>query len=421
MLLNDNNIFDLIDPFHHGCNGKSSTVDFAQKSNPHIDLSAVDGCLIPGRSSLFPPVLTPTVRRRRTKRGHVVPMGTIITRKRKDGTEGHTAQIVIKKGGLIVHREAQTFDRKQAASAWLDRREKELARPGALERKEDPPLSAVIDRYIAESKKEIGRTKAQVLNTIKKYEIADLRCSKITSADLISFAQSLPVAPQTVQNYLSHLSAIFRLARPAWDYPLDYGSIQDAFVVAKKLGVTSKGRSRNRRPSLEELDLLMENFSLPQRRGTVPMHIIVPFAIFSTRRQEEITRIAWADYEKSRVMVRDMKHPGDKIGNDTWCDLTPEASAIIESMPKVRKQIFPFNSESISAAFTRACQLLGIEDLRFHDLRHEGASLLIERGLQIPQAQKITGHRSWTSLQRYSHLRQTGDKYENWKWKKLWQ
>jgi hypothetical protein len=60
-------------------------------------------------------------------------MGTIITRKRKDETEGHTAQIVIKKGGVIVHREAQTFDRKQAASAWLERREKELAKPGALD------------------------------------------------------------------------------------------------------------------------------------------------------------------------------------------------------------------------------------------------------------------------------------------------
>src|SRR5690348_12719909 len=45
-------------------------------------------------------------------------MGTIIGRTRKDGSKAFTAQIVIKKGGAIVHREAETFDRKQAANAW---------------------------------------------------------------------------------------------------------------------------------------------------------------------------------------------------------------------------------------------------------------------------------------------------------------
>jgi hypothetical protein len=27
------------------------------------------------------------------------------------------------------------------------------------------------------------------------------------------------------------------------------------------------------------------------------------------------------------------------------------------------------------------------------------------------------GHRTWASLQRYSHIRQSGDKYANWKWR----
>lgn len=43
-------------------------------------------------------------------------MGTIIGRSRKDGSKAFTAQIVIKKDGAIVHREAQTFDRKPAAT-----------------------------------------------------------------------------------------------------------------------------------------------------------------------------------------------------------------------------------------------------------------------------------------------------------------
>ena len=76
-----------------------------------------------------------------------------------------------------MHREAKTFDRKQAANAWLHSREAELAKPGALNKQSDPPLHEVIDQYIRESREAIGRTKAQVLAAIKKYDIANLRCS----------------------------------------------------------------------------------------------------------------------------------------------------------------------------------------------------------------------------------------------------
>jgi len=86
-------------------------------------------------------------------------------------------------------------------------------------------------------------------------------------------------------------------------------------------------------------------------------------------------------------------------------------------MPRGEPAIFPYSTDAISAAFTRACKILGIEDLRFHDLRHEGISRLFEMGRTIPQAAAVSGHRSWTSLKRYTHIRQSTDKYENWKWK----
>jgi hypothetical protein len=100
-------------------------------------------------------------------------------------------------------------ERKQAASAWLEKRKTELAKPGALERlkEQDPTLALVIDRYVDESIKEIGRTKAQVLRAIKSYDIANKNCSKIGSEDIVAFANQLvaKVTPQTVANYLSHL------------------------------------------------------------------------------------------------------------------------------------------------------------------------------------------------------------------------
>jgi integrase len=364
-------------------------------------------------------------------------MGTIVQRKRNDGTVGYMAQVRAKQKGKVVHAETKTFDRKQAANAWIARRETELREPGALERVKsvDPMLAEVIERYVNESEREIGRTKAQVLRTINAYDIAEMRCSQITSADLVGFAQAIPAGPATRQNYLSHLSAIFAIARPAWGYQLDPQTIKDAFAVTKRLGVTAKGKNRDRRPSLDELDRLMVHFGevKAKRPSSIPMQKIIAFAIFSTRRQEEIVRILWKDYEPehngqpARVLVRDMKHPGEKIGNDTWCELTPEAAAIIESMPRTDDRVFPYTTDAVGAAFTRACYVLGIntEDmpdelrLHFHDLRHEGISRLFEMGRNIPQSASVSGHRSWSSLKRYSHLRQTGDKYASWKWREL--
>jgi integrase len=77
---------------------------------------------------------------------------------------------------------------------------------------------------------------------------------------------------------------------------------------------------------------------------------------------------------------------------------------------------FPANTDAISAAFTRACKFLRIEDLHFHDLRHDGVSRLFELGWNIPQVACVSGHRSWASLKRYTHIRQRGDKYAGWKW-----
>ncbi|WP_405126777.1 tyrosine-type recombinase/integrase [Ralstonia pseudosolanacearum] len=349
-------------------------------------------------------------------------MGTITERKRRDGSIGYTAQIRRKEGGAVVYTEAKTFDRAQAARAWLTKREKELDQPGALEsaKEEDPLLSEVIDRYIRESKRELGRTKEQVLRTIKTAPIGNMRCSQITSPAYVSFAQSLKVQPQTAENYMSHLGAVVTVARPAWNYPLDTKALADARIVLKRLGATSKSRQRDRRPTLEELDRVMEHFAQIRRRrpDANPMQAITAFAIFSTRRQEEITRIRWADLDEagSRMLVRDMKHPGEKIGNDSWCDLPPEAMRIVLAQPRTSDLIFPYSADAISAAFTRACQFLEIEDLHFHDLRHEGASRLFEMGWNIPHVAAVTGHRSWTSLRRYTHLRQAGDRFASWKW-----
>lgn len=343
-------------------------------------------------------------------------MGSIIKRKRKDGSAAWLAQIAIRRAGKTVWRENRTFELRSTAAAWIEKREKDLAKPGALEnlpigetRRREVTLGDAIDKYVEDSAKAIGRTKAQVLKSIKEFDIANKLCAQIDSADIVAFAKeklNTGVSPQTVSNYLSHLSAVFTVAGPAWNYSLDVRAMRNAMIVAKKLGLTQKSRHRDRRPTLAELDQLMAHFldRSIRRPSSVPMHRVIAFAIFSTRRQEEITRIKWADLDKEgkRVLVRDMKNPGEKIGNDVWCDLPDPALAIIEAMPKHASQIFPYSTDAISAAFTRATQFLGIEDLRFHDLRHEGVSRLFEIGYNVPHAAAVSGHRSWTSLKRYT-------------------
>jgi integrase len=372
-------------------------------------------------------------------------MGTISERTRRNGTKAYTAQIRIKRDGVLVHTEAQTFERRPAAKSWLKRRETELDQPGAIDRLKNPDvtLGQAIDKYIEVSVKKIGKTKAQCLRLIKKHPLAAMRCSQITSVDIGRFATELKDGwlpegeddsdieedrehqvklrqPQTVGNYMAHLSSIFAVARPMWGFQLDKGAFEDAVTVTKRLGVTSRSKERDKRPTIADLDRLLDYFTEKRIKApqALPMDKVILFAIFSTRRQEEITSIRWDDFEDDhkRVLVRDMKHPGEKVGNNTWCTLTPEAIALIKAMPKTDERIFPYNSGTISKNFTDACKLLGIEDLHFHDLRHDGISRLFEIGWDIPRASTVSAHRSWNSLKRYTHIRQTGDKYAGWKW-----
>lgn len=77
-------------------------------------------------------------------------MGTITSRRRKDGNTGYTAQVRVMRDGVRVYQETQTFDRKQNAQAWLKRRETEFAQPGELERviRGGVTVKRMIGRYL---------------------------------------------------------------------------------------------------------------------------------------------------------------------------------------------------------------------------------------------------------------------------------
>jgi integrase len=95
----------------------------------------------------------------------------------------------------------------------------------------------------------------------------------------------------------------------------------------------------------------------------------------------------------------------DREGNHRRFRYTPEAWAIAQTQPRTGPYIFPYDPQSVGSAFTRACQLLGIKDLRFHDLRHEATSRLFGRGYQIHEVAQFTLHDSWNELKRYANLK----------------
>ncbi|WPE28102.1 hypothetical protein PshuTeo1_38370 [Pseudomonas hunanensis] len=353
-------------------------------------------------------------------------MGTITQRKRKDGSSGFTAQIRIMIEGKAVYQESQTFDRKATAQAWIRKREAELYEPGAIEKanRKGVTIKQMIDKYLVEYEKlrPLGKTKRATLKAIGESWLGELEDQQLTSQKLVDYAMDRiekdGIQPQTVGNDLAHLGAVLSVARPAWGYEVDPQAMPDARRVLKKMGAVTKSVERNRRPTMDELERIIKYFQKVRdaRRQEIDMVRVVVFALFSTRRQEEITRIRWDalnDQEQS-ALITDMKNPGQKYGNDVWCHMPDEAWRILQSMPKVADEVFPYNSRSISASFTRACHFLQIEDLHFHDLRHDGVSRLFEKGWDIPRVASVSGHRDWNSMRRYTHLRGKGDPYEGW-------
>lgn len=189
--------------------------------------------------------------------------------------------------------------------------------------------------------------------------------------------------------------------------PVDPRIVEEARSACYALRLIGKSTKRDRRPTADELARLFEFFGRRDDRSTIPMSDILDFAIKSARREAEITRLRREDLDEAThtCLLRDIKHPRQKKGNDRRFKLTEEAWAIVKRQPKSSELIFPYNPKSICAAFTRACQLLAIKDLHFHDMRHEATSLLFERGYVIHEVVLFTLHESWNDLKRYTQIR----------------
>jgi integrase len=65
--------------------------------------------------------------------------------------------------------------------------------------------------------------------------------------------------------------------------------------------------------------------------------------------------------------------------------------------------VFPWKAAALNKAFERLCWRAGIEDLRFHDLRHTATTRLAEKLPNVIELAAVTGHLSLQVLKRYYH------------------
>lgn len=306
------------------------------------------------------------------------------------------------------------FWRHRAALIWARRREVELEDPSKLAtaQAKSKRLVELIRWYIDQfhSIAQWQRSKQRALQFLAQHEIAEEDVYGLSAARLIQHVRSRRArgaGPETAKIDLIYIGVVLEAAHAVGSYPVHPQVAAEARTAFRRLRLIGESHRRSVRPNEAQLTALTDHFLRYRTQIVIPMADILWFAIYSARRQSEIVRLRWTDNDPytHTGLVRDLKHPTQTLGNHRRFRYTPEAWRIALCQPRTSEFIFPYDTTRIKEAFHRACRELGIENLHFHDLRHEATSRLFERGYEVHEVQQFTLHSSWQQLVRYTHLR----------------
>ncbi|WP_301773065.1 site-specific integrase [Burkholderia gladioli] len=288
-----------------------------------------------------------------------------------------------------------TFDSEEAAKRWADTYEGKQAAPVI---DTGPTVGDLFKKYIAyaqpdkRSSEWDRRTLRRMLKTEKK--LCALPASQLNKAHLAEWRDRRinEVRGSSVGRELDAISATYRIAIDEWDVGLTVNPV--------------RGFRRPKLPLPRDVRLMVgDDEKLIQKaidfnREIAPAIIL---AIETAMRQGEIAKLRWENID---LEARTALLPMTKNGTARKVPLSTRAmEALTWCPPPHTGRVFKLTQSAIQHAFRRVREQCGLGNIHFHDLRHEAASRLFEKGLNVMEVATITGHKNLKHLQRYTHLR----------------
>lgn len=314
---------------------------------------------------------------------------------------------------------SKTFNTRAEAEAWARQAENEMDRGIFVSRAEaeSTTLADALERYGREVTPQ-KKGALQEHTRIARWKRSDLGArflAAIRGKDLAAFRDKRRAdgkAENTIRLDLALISHLFETARKDW-------GMESLINPAKNIKLPAGSKQRDRRLQVDEQAFLLEalqNSSQPISR------YITELAIETGMRQGEILGLDWEniDFKKSTIFLADTKN-----GESRTVPLSSKAVAVLNSIarPIEGGRLFSLSQDRLIRTFQRAC-IMGkskyeahclahdktpapdfLENLRFHDLRHEATTRFFELGLDIMEVASISGHKSLSMLKRYTHLR----------------
>ncbi len=292
--------------------------------------------------------------------------------------------------------QSSTFNSRAEAVVWAREIEAEMDRGVFLSRTEAEKvtLAELIDRYGKEvtPRKRSARSELSRLKSLRE-ELGQMRLATLQSKHVAGFRDKRlkkGIGASGIRHELNILSHLVDTAICDWGIHIPANPVKLVRRPAAPPG-------RDRRLQAEELERIFA------ATDSVELRPIVQFAMETAMRRSEIAAMKWGHVD---LRTRTLTIPETKIGEPRRIPLSSRAVAVLKSLPrKIDGYVFGMRKDSITQAFDRACKRVGIEDLRYHDLRHEATSRLFERGLNPMEVAAITGHKTLQMLKRYTHLR----------------
>jgi integrase len=294
--------------------------------------------------------------------------------------------------------ETKTFKTKAEAERWCRSIEANMdaGRYVSTREAEATLLEDLLRRYRETvtplkrgAKEEVIRLKA-----MERRRIAKLALAYLTPKAVADYRDERlqDCCASTVIRDLALLSSVINHARREWDI-----AIQNPVQMVRK-PATSQGRDRIL--TAEEESRLLEG-AMPKGKRNPILHPLLILALETAMRRGELLSLEWKNVHLQRSVAY---LPLTKNGQARWVPLSKRAIAALDGMTtKGSGRVFPINEAALHQAFRRLCTRVGIEDLRFHDLRHTGTTKLAGKLSNVIELASVTGHQSLQMLKRYYH------------------